>query len=70
MMVGQPPCDCVHSGTWIIESTEGHDEVIGSGSADDESGDINISPLLKLLSVSIFLFSYFLLYFVEQFHKA
>lgn len=36
------PWDWVHSGTWIIEGTEGHDDEIGSGSADDESGDINI----------------------------
>lgn len=38
-----PPWDCVHSGTWIIDVTEGHDKGSGSGSADDESGDINMT---------------------------
>lgn len=51
MTFTSPPWDCVHSGTCIIEGTEGHDIEIGSGSADDESGDINIFelPLFFLL---------------------
>lgn len=48
-ITGRPvPWDCVHSGTWIMDGVDESVEWYGSGSADDESGDINIIQNLEL----------------------
>lgn len=45
---GPVPWDWVHSGTWIMDGGDESVEWYGSGSADDESGDINIIQNLEL----------------------
>lgn len=56
----EPPCDWVHSGTWIIAGDDRHDGEIGSGSADDESGDISIVLSTELCFIS---WAYFQIFF-------